>query len=676
MKKLIFTLAIILAAGYGMTTKAQPNELAKIIYAIEQNEKEQSMTYLNELLEKFPGNADALYLRARLNYEKDDNAQAIADCAAAIKGHKKGGLYPLSDIYHLRAATYEYVEDYGKALSDYTSAIKFKNNDVDLLGSRANLYFLMGNYIASDNDYNTLLAIEPTNTPALVGLARNLINRDKHTEAIEILNLTVKLDPKYPAPYKFLAQAYDALEDPRKAIDNAILLLTHAPSFENAYFIDQYAPKAYKYAILKLSAAATEDKDNGIWLYVRAIVYQNGKDYNNAIADYQTLNMRFGDSDMVMSAIGYCYDQIEDHANAVEYFTKAIEIEPTVAEYYLYRGETKRKMGQREGAIEDYGKTIELEPMNSYAYAQRGWVKEMQGDYEGAVDDHDMAIEIDDTYAYSYLYRARAYQLLGRDAEARQDYEKIIVLDTIPENGSCRQYALIELGQPEDAIEWMKRIVELDKDRPGNYYDLACVYALLDRKSEAVAAMQQAFEHGYRSFGHIAQDDDIDNIRDETDFQILINEYKSKPVSFSDQADGETLTDEFSQICEVPMKTRGSGTYEIQCTINHLPLTFIFDTGASTVTISSLEASFMLKNNYLNRSDILSREYYVTASGSIEEGTRIRLKSVKIGDFSLENIEATVVTNQSAPLLLGQSVLNRFGKVDIDYQNMKITLAR
>jgi clan AA aspartic protease (TIGR02281 family) len=678
MKKLIFALTVIFMTGCGTATKAQSQieGLAKSLYAIEQDDDEKAMEYLSDLLSDFPDYADALYLRARLNYEKDDNAQAIADCTAAIKTYKKGGKYPLSEIYHLRAVTYQYIEDYIMALTDYNSALSLNKNDLNLLGNRANLYFLMDNYMASDNDYNTILSIEPANTYALVGLARNLINQDKPADAIKILERTVKLNPEYGAPYKFLARAYDALGEPRKAIDNAILLLTCDDDYENAYFINEFAPKAYRYAILKLSSTIKEHEENGMWLYVRGMVYQAGRDFSKAISDYQTLNTRFGDSDMIMCSIGNCYDELGDYSQAIEYYTKAIEIDSSYADYYIYRGESRRRMGQLSEALEDYSQTIELNPMSNHGYEQRGWVKEMIGDYEGALGDLDMAIEIESDDAYAYLHRARAYQFLGRDTEAEQDLEKIIVLDTIPSNHSCRQYALIDLGQPEEGVEWMKKIVEQDKDEPGNYYDLACVYARLNRKEEAIEALRQAFEHGYRSFGHIAQDDDMDNIREEAEFRDLIDEFESKLIAPIEQDEESTSLIEDFQTSVVQMKNRGLGTYEVPCSINDLPLTFIFDTGASTVTISSLEASFMLKNNYLNKSDILNREYYVTASGAIEEGTRIRLKNVKIGDFSLENVEATVVTNQSAPLLLGQSVLNRFGKVDIDYHNMKITLKK
>ena len=47
-------------------------------------------------------------------------------------------------------------------------------------------------------------------------------------------------------------------------------------------------------------------------------------------------------------------------------------------------------------------------------------------------------------------------------------------------------------------------------------------------------------------------------------------------------------------------------------------------------------------------------------------GTIINLKDVKLGSLHLNNIKASVVRNQAAPLLLGQSVLSKLGKIEID----------
>ena len=101
---------------------------------------------------------------------------------------------------------------------------------------------------------------------------------------------------------------------------------------------------------------------------------------------------------------------------------------------------------------------------------------------------------------------------------------------------------------------------------------------------------------------------------------------------------------------------------------------FVFDTGASAVTFQSVEATFMLKNGYLTTDDIKGKQHFSTATGDIHEGTIIRLREIKIGEAILKNVDATVIANQQAPLLLGQSVLERFGTITIDNINSKLII--
>ena len=100
----------------------------------------------------------------------------------------------------------------------------------------------------------------------------------------------------------------------------------------------------------------------------------------------------------------------------------------------------------------------------------------------------------------------------------------------------------------------------------------------------------------------------------------------------------------------------------------------IFDTGASDVTISSVEANFMLKNGYLSDKDIKGKRYYQVATGQISEGTVITLREIRLGDAVLKNVDASVVNSQQAPLLLGQSAMERLGSFTIDNQNNKLII--
>ena len=255
---------------------------------------------------------------------------------------------------------------------------------------------------------------------------------------------------------------------------------------------------------------------------------------------------------------------------------------------------------------------------------------------------------------------------------ANADFAEILKQDTVARPGSCRQYALLFLGRNNEAIEWMDKIVASDPDNNGPYYDKACLLSRMGKVDEAIAALRVTFEKGYRSFAHIENDDDMDAIRNHPDFIALIEEYKSKPIATFSNA--ENVSDEISVISEIQMKKMYSGVYEVACTINNLPLKFIFDTGASSVSISSVEASFMLKNGYLKEEDIKGKEYFSTATGEIHEGTIIRLREIKIGDAVLKNVDASVAHNQQAPLLLGQSVLERFGTITIDNINSKLII--
>jgi clan AA aspartic protease (TIGR02281 family) len=126
----------------------------------------------------------------------------------------------------------------------------------------------------------------------------------------------------------------------------------------------------------------------------------------------------------------------------------------------------------------------------------------------------------------------------------------------------------------------------------------------------------------------------------------------------------------------IQMTKMPGGTYEIPCKVNGLPLKFIFDTGASDVSISLTEALFMLKNGYLKEEDIIGTQYYSIANGDIAEGTTIRIKKLEFGGVTLYNVDASIVHELQAPLLLGQSAISRLGKIQIDPNNSTLTIIK
>ena len=121
-----------------------------------------------------------------------------------------------------------------------------------------------------------------------------------------------------------------------------------------------------------------------------------------------------------------------------------------------------------------------------------------------------------------------------------------------------------------------------------------------------------------------------------------------------------------------PMKIkmeRENGVLVVPVKVNGVQMSFIFDTGASDITISQTEAQFLAKQGLLTEKDIIGTQQYQIADGSMSEGTIILLREVKIGDRTINDVKASVIKSQNAPLLLGQTALSQFGKVSLDYKN-------
>lgn len=115
-----------------------------------------------------------------------------------------------------------------------------------------------------------------------------------------------------------------------------------------------------------------------------------------------------------------------------------------------------------------------------------------------------------------------------------------------------------------------------------------------------------------------------------------------------------------------------NGVKYVWIEINGIRLRFIFDTGASSICISPAEATVLYRQGTLSDDDIIDKEYFQDATGKISEGTKINLRTVKVGNITLKNVSATVIDNVDAPLLLGQSVLENFGNIEIDNNNSLI----
>ena len=108
------------------------------------------------------------------------------------------------------------------------------------------------------------------------------------------------------------------------------------------------------------------------------------------------------------------------------------------------------------------------------------------------------------------------------------------------------------------------------------------------------------------------------------------------------------------------------GVYRVPCSVNGVKMKFIFDTGASAVSFSKSMAAFMEDNGYLKKSDYLGKTQVHIADGSIVDVDVVNLRDFEIGGLHLKDVVATVKDGQNVPLLMGQSAIEKLGRVSIE----------
>ena len=643
----------------------------------EDDDDEKALDLLNKQIDETPNHIDSRFIRARIYWSADKYDAALRDISYAIKHYKGKPEVYKSTLWGLQGAIYDDMERYPEASESYKQAVKLAKKDnpekvqsyhFDL----AQALYMSDEFDKAEKEYRAMLKTDPSDVTAMIGLARFYRDKEEYEESLKWLETAESYNAGYGEIYKFKMQVYDKMDREDDTVDAALKYFELDDDAE-AWYVADYAKKHYTYGVARIKAEMNKEDASSRWIVLLTRLYEDHCDYLHALELYNRVESEYGEHPMISYYKSSCYREMGQFKKAISEATKAIELSEDQS-LYSHRGDIYRSAGMYKEAIADYQVSMENDPSSGYEYYAIGWCHELQGNKDKAMEYYNQGIDLDKTYAYLFISRGDLLKERGDIKGATADYEKVLELDEEPNDGSCRQYALHGLGRDNEALEWMEKIIDNNPNDYGVYYDKACLLARMERAEDAIKALEEAFKKGFRRFAHLEHDDDMDSLRNLPEYKALIREYKDKPVEEIFEEPEITTESAEALVSEIQMKKMPGGTYEVPCTINGLPLKFIFDTGASDVTLSSVEANFMLKNDYLSEKDFKGSRRYLTADGSIANGAIVRIKEVKVGDVTLNNIDASVVKSQKAPLLLGQSVLERFGTITIDNQNNKLII--
>lgn len=238
-------------------------------------------------------------------------------------------------------------------------------------------------------------------------------------------------------------------------------------------------------------------QNTGKYLYVKALILRDMKQYREAYAFAQSAEILNVDTPELYTLLGDLSQQRNDLKNAEQYLAKSLQIAPYDGETYFYQGTLAARKGDTITAILKMNKAIDMKPSfklgystltevlknrrlydsalavnnsailqfpkNSEFLVDRGLVYNKFGRLDSALVYYDRATKMDGKRIDAMLYSASIYFRWKNYTKALEFYEK--VLDANPETPKINYsiaLTLEQLGSLTKAEEFLKAEVEKD----------------------------------------------------------------------------------------------------------------------------------------------------------------------------------------------------------------------
>jgi non-specific serine/threonine protein kinase len=226
------------------------------------------------------------------------------------------------------------------------------------------------------------------------------------------------------------------------------------------------------------------------------------------------------------------WDSSEDNLNEAEAAShKALELDPELAEAHAASGLAFALRKDFVKAQREFDKAIQLDPKLYEAYYFYARTAFQRGDLTRAAELYEQASRLnpDDYQAVSLL--VAVYHGLGREAEAAATERRALQLterhiEIHPDDPRAYYLGatiLVRMGDHKRGFEWARRALELDPEETSILYNVACVYSLLGRTEDAIGCLEKVMTHGTFYKNWAAKDSDLDSLRSDPRFQVLLS---------------------------------------------------------------------------------------------------------------------------------------------------------
>ncbi|PBQ31947.1 hypothetical protein CNR22_09250 [Sphingobacteriaceae bacterium] len=317
-------------------------------------------------------NFSKYYSEGAQSMEKDELNVAIDKFSKAIENKDEApNNYKIADAYMYRGYCKYLQKNFKSAVSDMDEALKVKPEYVKVYAMKSTIYLTNKKYEDCIKSCDKGLEKNANNDELLFNKSQAFFFMKKYNESLKPLFIMLANNPRDSKAFTFIGATFLH----QKMWDSSIVYFSKALEIDPLDLMSLYN-RGISRSYTKDTAAATRD-------ILRAMQLDTATKfvgYNN-LAFYMKLEKK-------------------DFTGAIEYFDKAIELNPAFAYAYSNRGFAKLNLNDIKGAYKDLRKSLELDNTNSYAFKNLGLIYLKDGQKKNACENFKKALELGYTDSY------------------------------------------------------------------------------------------------------------------------------------------------------------------------------------------------------------------------------------------------------------------------------------
>jgi tetratricopeptide (TPR) repeat protein len=393
--------------------------LSRAEFYVAINRPESALADVRAALSVEPDNVQALIAQGRAHTLLGDNTAAIAalDRATTLDPQSAAAL-TYRGMAHAAAGNTK------AARGDYDAALALNPVYPLAYAQRGDLRVGLGEPGAVE-DYTRAIDLDPNNATARAGRGLLLWAAGDYPVAITDLTRAISVHPKDPALYHARGRAYRCNGEPARAVAD----YTRAADLDldaTATMLGQ--TDTYRCAgepipeIDPGRLGATDLNLTGAYLYVaRALVVRAENriadgDSAGAISAYTTaiqLNPTYTEAAALYHTRGKLYEEARNTTAARADYTTAADIMPEIAVYHLDAGRMRALNGESDRAIRSFALALNLDPTLYEAHIGRGDVFIAEAALQAALNDYNRAVGLQPESVPALLRRSQTLAALG-----------------------------------------------------------------------------------------------------------------------------------------------------------------------------------------------------------------------------------------------------------------------